>query len=289
MLFATQTNFLASKYGMEKAIDMLIEAGYPAIDISMFRHDDIPFVGDYKEAAKRLSEKAKANGVKFVQAHAPFCGGRYEKYMNECVPLFKRAMDFASMLGIPYIVIHPIQNGRYYGNEQKLFDMSVDFYRSLAPCAREYGVKIAIENMWQRHPVTNAICDDTLAPPEQLAAMYDTLIDEGVFTVCLDIGHCALCGREPEDMIRQIGGNRIGCIHAHDVDYISDSHTLPGTAKLNWENICRALAEIDYKGVFTLEADMFFKGFPEEEYLTIAKFMLNIARMWSEKIEKYKI
>ncbi len=289
MLFASQTNFLAEKYGMEKAVDMLIEAGYPAIDISMFRFDDIPFVGDYLAAAKRMKEKADAHGVKFVQAHAPFVGGsKYDKYMSECVPLLPRAIEFAGILEIPYIVIHPIQNGRHYGNEKKLFDMSFDFYMSLAPIAKQYGVKIAIENMWQYHPATNYICDDTLAPPEELCAMYDKLLKTDAFTVCLDIGHCALCGREPENMIKAIGGERIGCIHAHDVDYVSDLHTLPGAARLNWDKICKALADIGYKGVFTLEADSFLRGFPEEDYPRVARFMADTARMWAEKIEEYK-
>ncbi len=290
MLYASQTNFLAKKYGMEKAVDILIEAGYPAIDISFFRGDDIPFVGDYRAAAKRIKEKADAKGVKFVQAHAPYpySGERYRAYREECVPMFPRVFEFAELLGIPYITVHPIQNGRYYGNEKKLFDMSVEFYKSLAPLAKKYGVKIAIENMWQRHPVTGAICDDTIAPPEELAAMHDVLKEDGVFTVCLDIGHCALCGREPEVAIRILGGERIGCIHAHDVDYVSDLHTLPGTSKLKWDEICKALADINYQGVFTMEADSFFCGFPEEAYPIVAKFMADTARMWADKIEAYK-
>ncbi len=288
MLFATQTEYLAKKYGNEKAVDMLIDAGYPAIDISVFRYDDVPFVDYYKEVAVRMKSKADANGVKFIQAHAPFVGGNYEKYMSECVPLMPRAIEFASLLGIPNIVIHPIQKGRYYGNEKTVFDMSVEFYRSLAPIARKFGVKIAIENMWQRHPVTKHICDDTLASSKDLVAMYDTLADPEVFTICLDIGHAALCGREPETMIREIGHERLGCIHAHDVDYVDDLHTLPGTSKIKWERVCEALAEIDYKGCFTLEADQFIKGFCEEQYPIVTKFMADIARSWAAKIDSLR-
>ena len=109
-----------------------------------------------------------------------------------------------------------------------------------------------------------------------------------MFTVCLDIGHVALCGREPEDAIRIIGRDRLGCIHAHDVDYISDLHVLPGTSKINWDAVARALGEIDYRGSFNMEADRFFDGFMEEHFPTVAKFMADTARIIANKIDLYR-
>lgn len=286
MKISTQTHFLADTYGMIRAIEILAESGFDGIDVSMFSITSEIFGDNYKDFAKQMLDTAKRCGVEFVQAHAPF-GGGYEKYMEEKVPLLPRAIEFCSLLGIPNIVIHPIQNGRYYGNEKKLFDMNVEFYRGLAPVAKQFGVKIAIENMWQRNPGSGYICDDVCAPPEELAAMYDVLNDPEAFTVCLDLGHVALCGREPEDAIRTIG-SRIGCLHIHDVDYRSDLHTLPGISKLNWTNVCRALADIKYAGCFNLEADAFFYKFPEAAYPTVSKFMADISRIYANKIESAK-
>lgn len=280
-------DFLTEKYGIEAAADMMIEAGYMGLDVSMFKTDAVPFTDDYKEVAARLKAKADAAGVKFVQAHAPF-GGGYKKYTENLVPLMPRAFEFCSLLGIPAIVVHPIQNGRYYGHERELFDMNVEFYRSLAPIAKQYGVKIAIENMWQWHPVNrHQIVDDICAPPEELAAMYDALDDPETFTVCLDIGHVALCGREPEDAIRVIG-HRLGCLHVHDVNYREDLHTLPGVSKINWDNVCRALAEVDYQGCMNLEADAFYLGFLPEMHKTVTRFMADVAKSLSDKVEEYK-
>lgn len=288
MVVATQTLHFAKLYGLERAVDMIIDAGFKAIDVSMCDLNAIPFVGDYVSAAKKLRAHAEERGARFVQAHAPFVGGNYDRYMKESVPNIPRAIEFASLLGIDNIVVHPIQKGRYYGNEEKLFSMTLEFYRSLAPLAHKYGVKIAIENMWQRHPIAGNICDDTLAPAEELIRMYDELADPEAFTVCLDIGHAALCGREPEDLIRMIGGERLGCIHAHDVDYKSDLHTLPGVSKIKWLNVCRALADIDYRGPFTLEADNFLLGFDEDQLPVAARFMSDIAHSWAAKIEEFK-
>ncbi|MBQ7343826.1 MAG: sugar phosphate isomerase/epimerase [Clostridia bacterium] len=287
MLFATQTDFLARKYGLVRAVEMLIEAGYPAIDVTMYHTNGYPFTDDYREVAARLRSMADKAGVRFVQAHAPF-GGGYDRYLNELIPLFPRVFEFCSLLGIENLIVHPIMRGHYYGAEAEHFDMNMKFYRAIAPLSRTNKVKIAIENMWDRHPVTGRICDHVCADPHELVRYYDELADPEVFTVCLDIGHVALCGREPEDAVRIIGRERLGCIHAHDVDYVSDLHTLPGTSKINWDKVSRALGEIDYKGPFTLEADCFYDGFMEEHYPAVTKFMADTARVISNKIDLYR-
>ena len=288
MLFSNQTEVLSAKYGIIRAVEMMIEAGYSAIDITMFDTKACPFTDDYREIAAILRAMADSAGVRFVQAHAPF-GGGYDNYLNNLIPLFPRAFEFCSLLGIENIVVHPIMRGHYYGHEAEHFDMNMKFYKALEPLARTNKVKIAIENMWDRHPVTGRICDHVCASPEELCRYYDTLANPEVFTICLDIGHVALCGREPEDAIRMIGHDRLGCIHAHDVDYINDLHTLPGAAKIKWDNVCRALGEINYRGVFNMEADQFYLGFMEEHYPAVTKFMADTARVLADKVDLYRI
>ena len=153
MLFSNQTEFLAGKYGLIRAVEMMIEAGYPAIDITMWDVKAAPFTDDYREVASVLKAMADRAGVKFVQAHAPF-GGGYDRYLNELVPLFPRAFEFCALLGIESIVVHPIMKGHYYSHEEEHFELNMKFYRALIPLARTHKVKIAIENMWDRHPVT---------------------------------------------------------------------------------------------------------------------------------------
>ena len=167
-------------------------------------------------------------------------------------------------------------------------EINMEFYGKLARYAKDSGVKIAIENMWQVHPVTGRICDDVCADPNELALYYDTLGDSEAFTVCLDIGHVALCGREPEDAVRILGNERLGALHVHDVDYIEDCHTLPGTRRINFDKVCMALAEIDYKGDFTLEADSFLMGYPDDFKTTALGFMAQTAKYYAEKTEKYR-
>ena len=289
MLFSTQTLELARTHGIIRATEMIIDAGFPAIDLSLDGElGTVLLDGDYASVARELRKRADAAGVRFIQAHAPF-GGGYENYLGKLVPRFPHAFELCSLLGIENIVIHPLQQGRYYGNEERLFEMNMKFYSALAPLAKNSGVKIAIENMWQRHPVNRNIVDDVCAPPEELCRYYDTLADPTAFNICLDLGHVALCGREPEDAIRLIGRERLGCLHVHDVDYINDLHTLMGCGKINWDNVCRALGEIDYRGSFNLEADGFIRPFAPEVHESVIRFMADVTRSMADKVDLYRI
>ena len=288
MLISTQTGCFVTKFGQEEGIKKLIDAGFDCLDYSFFGKNTDYLETDGLELAKKLRNIADERGVSFNQAHAPF-GGGYENYTTNLIPTFPRVFEFCSILGVKNIVIHPLQSGRYYGNEQRLFDMNMEFYTSLMPLARNSGVKIAIENMWQRHPVTNYITDDVCADPVELCRYYDTLNVPELFTVCLDIGHVALCGREPEDAIRVIGHDRLGAIHAHDVNYREDLHVLPGCGKIKYYEVAKALGEIDYVGEFTLEADNFLSHYDVSYYSVGGKFMADTARHFANEVEANRV
>lgn len=287
MLISQHTKVLSKKFGVEKAVRMLAEAGFTAVDISMFDAWDPPFLDNSAEIIKRLNKLKKELGITYNQAHAPV--GEYTEYVKKIIPCLPKVIAAAGELEIENVVVHPIMKGYYYDNAKEMFDINIDFYSSLIPYAKESGVKIAIENMWQRHRVTNRIIDNIAADPNELAQIYDTLNRPDIFTVCLDIGHVALCGREPEDAVRIIGGERLGALHVHDVDYIEDLHTLPGIGKIVWERVAKALAEIDYKGDLTLEAYGFYKNFEDDFLPDALKFMATRTQYLADKIEAYKV
>ena len=288
MLFSTESYSMMRKLGIEQGIKTLMDAGFPALDMSFFLSLSEFYEHPHPmELAKRLRTEADARGVIFNQAHAPF--NPKDTVLENCSTHFPRVFEFASILGVRNIVVHPIETQNYQKDPQEAFEINMKYYRSIAPLARENGLRIAIENMWMRHPrQKNLIVDSTCADPAELCLYYDTLNDPDIFTICLDLGHVALCGREPADMIRAIGSERLGAIHAHDVDYLNDVHTLPGLSKLDYDAIARALAEIDYKGDFTLECDTFLTNLPNEVVPDAARLMSAIARHWANKIEEYK-
>lgn len=288
MLFSTETYSTMRKLGIEQGIKTLMDAGFPALDMSFFLSlTEFYNEPNPTELAKRLRAEADARGVIFNQAHAPF--NPKDTALENCSTHFPRVFEFASILGVKNIVVHPIETKFYQDDTKQALEINMAYYSSLAPLARENGLRIALENMWSVHPrQKKLIVDCTCADPAELCLYYDTLNDPEVFTVCLDLGHVAICGREPQDAIRRIGGKRLGAIHAHDVDYLNDMHTLPGLSKLDYDAIARALAEIDYQGDFTLESDTFLGGFPNEVLPAATHLMAETARHWANKIEEYK-
>ena len=288
MRISSQTHTLDDWFGMEQAVDIMVRSGYDGLDYSMFSHDfAYLFENGWKERAQALRARAEALGAVFNQAHAPF-GGGYEFYTGQIAPILPRVFEVAAAMGVPVVVVHPVQNGRYYGHEKELFEGNLRFYRMLAPYAKDCGLRIGIENMWQNHPVSRHIVDDVCAPPEELAALFDELDDPDAFTVCLDIGHCAVCGREPDACIRYLGPDRMGALHVHDVDYVNDNHSLPGVFSINWDAVCRALGEIGYHGDLTLESDAFLRGFGRDFAETSCAFMAARARFLANAIDRYR-
>lgn len=283
MIFSTQTSQSVRRFGVLGGTKVLADAGYPALDFSFFETQSNPDMLDIA-CLREVRAELNRRGAVFNQAHAPF-GGGFEHYTAELIPLMPTVFKAASALGVRQMIIHPLQHGRYYGHEKELFDENVAFYRSLAGLAKDSGVRIGIENMWQYHPVTRAIVDDICANPAELAALYDTLDDPEAFTVCLDVGHVALCGREPEDAIRLLGHDRLGALHVHDVNYREDLHTLPGMGKIHWDAVACALGEIDYQGELTLESDAFLRNYSDAFFPIAARFMAECARDLAERVD----
>ena len=71
MLFANYTSWLSERFGVEKSVEMIADAGFPAVDISMMKLPDPPFCEDWRDLAKRLNKFAEKRGITYIRAHAP--------------------------------------------------------------------------------------------------------------------------------------------------------------------------------------------------------------------------
>ena len=289
MKLVTQTEVLAERLGDEKAIRLICESGFDGIDFSMFRmseDDDLLNASGYKNLVREIKKIAESYSVTFEQSHAPFPSIRKDdsEYNAKTFERIKRALEIAGMLDAKICVIHPSA----LGSDQ--FERNIEFYQKLEPYAKNYGVKIALENMWGGEEVDGVwrkvrnICSDT----EDFNRYVDALNPEH-FTACLDLGHCGLVGEDAAEMIRGLGHDRLGALHIHDNDFIDDSHVLPYTSKMDWKSILKALADIDYKGNFTYEADAFLRPFPDSMLPACERFMHEVGRKMIEEIESNKI
>lgn len=295
MRISTQTELLMRKYDLETAVKMIAAAGFDHIDISMFdmaEGMESPFLQDgYVTYAKKIRALAEELKLSFNQAHAPFRmdmnayldGGaaREDVFFR-----LNRAIEVAGLLGVSNIVVHPVHCISYPNNDpEALLEINRDFYAALIPAAQAAGVKIAIENMWQRNSFNRLIISDTCSSPYELARYVDVCNEMAdCFVACLDIGHCALTGHDPVNCIHVLG-HRLAALHVHDNDTRNDSHNCPQTMSIDCYPIMEALRQIDYQGELTLEADFFLERYREDFYPTALKFMEQTARHLAQVFE----
>lgn len=292
MILSSQNDQLSSAFGQERAIDIMKEAGYDAIDMSLFcmSNDGDIFNSDaYRARTLEIAAYAKEREIYFNQTHVAFTFDwkNPNEYEERCLPRQIRGLEISAMLGAKIAVVHPMHHGEYKKHEEERFEENMRFYRTLLPYAKEYGVKIALENMWQTDRKRKVICEDVCSRAEELARYVDAL-DDDHFVACLDLGHCGLIGEEAEDAVRILGRDRLKALHVHDNNYRADMHTLPFISDMNWEAIMKALADIGYEGDLTLEADNFLSHFPLDFKPNAAKFMAEVGRYLISMHDGYK-
>ncbi len=289
MKLVTTTGRLESLFGFEKAIDIIAQAGYDAIDFSSHRFE-YHYNGEKdKSFYLEMRKYAEDKGICFQQAHAPFSSSfrndeaKTKQRFDEIVTSMKNA----SYLGVKHIVVHPCQHLDYHieGNPEILFEYNMDFYKKLIPYAEEYDIKIAVENMWQM-PRYNQIGHSTCSRPDEFIKYVDTLNNDSI-VACLDIGHATLICEDADAFIRALESKRLKCLHTHDVNVNDDSHTLPFFGITNWDLVMKALADIGYEGELTYEADSFMAKLPNELYADASKYMERTGRYLINKFNEY--
>ena len=268
-------------FGMKGMIDLFSEVGFEAIDFNCDLkefHDGTYGKDFYTEIRKYANDK----GVVFGQTHAPFASAYAsdevnERRFNEIVTSF----ESSALLGAPCMVVHPCQQFDYSkANHEAMYEYNLAFYKKLIPYYEEYGVKIAIENINQKEKAS------IISTAAMMNAIYDEL-DNEAFTFCFDVGHSNIVGMNVADEIRALG-NRIGCLHIHDNDGVHDIHTLPYYGTINWDDVTKALADINYSGTFNYEAAVFVGKVPNALLYEGARYMSAVGHSLIEKIENYK-
>ena len=286
MKISTEISSASALVGEAKAIELIAKAGFDAWDFSMFKMGRLsegewgyiishPFNGPnaYK-FAKELRKVSDDNGIVCNQSHAPF---------PICFPhirdLQKKAIEFTAIAGGKYCVIHPDNNSSPEEN--------AEFYLEILPFAKEHGVKIATENMWNWDYEKKVCYPAACTKPDNFNAHLDAVNDDD-FVACLDIGHAEMrdLGTSAVEMIKALG-TRLKVLHIHDNDLVRDKHQIPFSMNINWESVVKALKEINYDGYFTLEADSYIRsaGFTKDNVYSGLLDLRNSVRKLADMFE----
>ena len=299
MRLSTTTGEIEKRYGYIEAVKMIAEAGFDAYDIDTSKihvSPDSPILrDDYVDYVQRLKGIADEKGIVCNQAHAPFptqLNGN-DEYNKKTFDLIIRSMECASILGAEIIVVHPIKNSSSshanafsyepFESKGELYAENIRFFKGLIPYCEKYNIKIAVENMWERHPLHR----DTLIPAilgfaEEHARFIQDVGSEWI-VACLDIGHSLICGEKPQEAIKFLGSD-LKSLHVHDCNGYEDSHALPYSMSADWGAILQALADTKYDGDFTFEADNFLKNYPDGLLPDALRYMCTVGRYMVEQI-----
>ena len=271
--------------GEEKAVELIAKAGFDAWDFSMFdmcRYDwgkkillenNHPLAGNnYLAFARKLKQIGLDNGIVCNQSHAPF-----PTACAEIRSYYKRAIECTAEAGGEICIIHPDNN--------KSAEENAEMYHELLPFARDCGVKIATENMWNWDSEKEESCFAACSTGEDFAKHIDIVKDD-FLVACLDIGHAEMrgSGNGAANMIHTLG-SRLQALHIHDNDKWHDSHQIPFSMNIDFVPIVKALKDIGYSGYFTLEADRYLEDCPAENVFVGLKDLSASARKLADMFD----
>ena len=262
---------LDSKFGYKTSLKMIKDAGFDAVDYDLAARSEEHQLGDdYVEQAKQMRAYMDEIGLVCIQSHGPFpvnCKKPLDDTYEQFVKI-KRAIEFTAILGAPVIVIHSIEMPKELFKD--MFACNYNFYKTLQPYAEKFGVRIAIENLYiedeKRH---HYHAPGRFSTPDIMDKFLDAL-NSDTFCVCLDTGHAALCGIEPWMFVDNLENkNALAALHVHDVDYASDTHTVPYNIRrsikgIDWERTMHSLYQAGYKGDLSFESGAFHFSYPNE-------------------------
>lgn len=265
-----------NRYGDEK-YKKIKEHGFDCVDLNIMNTQTELYESSEERFTeilmkeKKLSEEA---GIKIHQVHGPWRMPQdsTEADRQERMEKMKKSIRATAVLGAKYWVIHPLMpygvDDLKTGLAEKTWEINLPFMRELLKTAKEYDVIICFENM----PMNNF----SISTPEKILEFVKEINDDN-FKICLDTGHLARFNvSKTGDAIRLLGDN-IKVLHTHDNNGDADTHQFPYTGIIDWEDFGKALKDINFDGVLSMEtaprADL-----PDDEFEKQSKELAGIAR-----------
>ena len=234
MKLSVETYILRERLGDARGIAAIAAAGFDAVDYSFYwAKEDKDVLGeDYLARTHQIRGWIDDAGIVCNQTHTPFELKAGETF-DESNPTFVRlvrSLEASAILGADNAIVHRV--GAPEGVDET--EYAYGFYKSLQPYCERYGIKVAVENLFQKK-------DDkwvgVFGSPEALCGFVRSL-DSDCFTACVDIGHATFAGTpKPEAFLAGMDAKILKALHVHDNDFTGDQHQFPWNGRVDWEAV----------------------------------------------------
>lgn len=277
MKIAIQAGGTIGYLGFESTLYAFKKAGFTAVDLSTdidFKKslngdaDDSVFKMDIEDIKKHYDPKLQLLRkhefeISQMNVSCPIDISGASQHLDYMIEVYKKLILLADYAGCKNVVI----NGIYENSDNSVYtkeyidSLNLKMYESLIPTILETSVIVCLENIYTQKTdgaiAISACCSDA----DEAIKIIDTLNKKAgkeCFGLCFNTGHALLDSIDVKDYIIKLG-SRIKALHIHDNNGALDLHQPPYIGKLNWNDFCDALKEINYQG------DLSFKtfGFPQ--------------------------
>ena len=239
---------------------------------------------------------AQNAGIRIGQMHMPYPAyvPKADKELNDYLwnVVAQKSMRICAFFECPYIVIHGFKLAYYLGSEEAEWKRTEAFVESLAPFAKEAGITVCIENLYNGlgRYVTEGPCCDARKAAERIDRINDKY-HARVLGFCFDTGHANLTGIDFEDFITGLG-DRLRVLHIHDNDGVGDLHQIPFTftktrenrAATDWDGFIRGLRKIRYTGILNFETAPVLNSIPNALKADALAMISRIGRYFAQQI-----
>lgn len=238
---------------IKNSLELAKDAGFEGVELALNPEGELSMESSEKEILG-IRKMANDMGLSLYSLSSGLC---WEYRLSDDDPAMRRKakdmikcqLETAKLLGADTILVVPGAVNVSFSHPEKKVAYDVVYKRSLEgllelePYARELGVSIGLENVWNKF----------LISPMEMRDFIDKIGSEYVGSY-LDIGNTLYCSY-PEDWVR-ILGKRIKKVHFKD--YRIEAGGLHGFVDLlagdvDYPEVVKALNEIGYDGWVSAE------------------------------------
>lgn len=268
------------RYSLSASLQNLHDCGFAAADVSL---ENIAQLDDaWQSVLYAAASRAAALSVSLPVCHLPFYMPNPDDKpaMQRFAREQARGIEAAALMGIPTAVIHPIARHSGRISKQEWFAENLAYLAPLCELAAKRGVVLAVENMAS---VKESQHDHLYGCR---AVEIKAIANKLNLSTCWDTGHAHTAGLVQSHEIEALGAT-LALVHLHD-NRGEDSHLVPMTGEIDWQDVVRGLCTVGYDGVLDFETKTTHLPMYDKAREQLAADTLGAARTLARMIQTMK-